>query len=385
VSLLVIGQTTVTPAIPTNISKWIFFGCIMVSFLFLIWDMIKARRTLATRDISFAFTSVIANNYLSMKDYRCYCLFKSINTNSKGIDKYAFFIFFTLKGWKRLLIAEAPRQIINVVTLEVLAPEWLKIHNGQVSFDNNALGETWMQQILTGTMAFSVLVFAINFILVCVATVLYIPLFCHIRGNLKEYCCHKVDKRIDAILRKQGQRVKNRNGMQAEEESFTDESYYKRPLAANYMNIGSPALSSAGGGQYEKLPLSQKFETASPMMSPSIQSQNISVSTPASKHLLLGNDQGYYEDYQTPPGRYMESDHIGVNSNGYFNQNYSPRPAQQLPPYENGAPNQPYASNNPSPMNSPASAQRTIGSPAPSSTCVNEQKYQSKKYPRQGN
>lgn len=352
----------------------------MISFLLLGWDMLKARRILATRDISFAFTSVIANNYLSMKDYRCYCLFKSINSNSKGIDKYAFFIFFTLKGWKRLLIAEAPRQIINVVTLEVLAPEWLKIHNGQVRFDNTALGETWMQQVLTGTMAFSVLIFTINFILVCAATVLYIPLLCHIRGNLKEYCCHKVDKRIDAILRKQGQHNNSRRNRATapEDESFIDECYYKRPLASNYMEVGSPAPSAIE--LYEKSAFSHKFEASSPMMSPTIQSRNMGVSTPASKHLLLGNNQGgYFEGYQTPGS----STH-GNQADGYFNPNYSPRPMPpQLPPHQNRAPNQFYASNNPSPVGSPAQSQRIIiGSPAPSSTCVNEQKYQHQKYPQ---
>ncbi|KAI9345768.1 hypothetical protein BD770DRAFT_297474, partial [Pilaira anomala] len=203
ISLLVIGQTTVTPAIPTEYSKWMFFTCIMISYLLIIWDLIKSRRILATNDISSAFTSAIVNRYLSMKDYRYYCLFKKINSNSKGIDNYAFFIFFTLKGWKRLLLAEAPRQVINIVTLQALVPQWLHIRNGQVTFNNNALGDDLMQQILTGTMAFSVLVFTVSFLLVCIATVLYIPLFCHIRGNLKEYCCHKVDKRISDILRKQ--------------------------------------------------------------------------------------------------------------------------------------------------------------------------------------
>jgi hypothetical protein len=99
-----------------------------------------------------------------------------------------------LLGWKRLLLAEAPRQIINIVTLQALVPKWIQIKNG-VYFTNEALGKDIVQQIMTGTMAFSVLIFAISFILVCIAAIIYIPLLCHIQGNLKEYCCHKVDKR----------------------------------------------------------------------------------------------------------------------------------------------------------------------------------------------
>ncbi|KAG1234337.1 hypothetical protein G6F68_004039 [Rhizopus microsporus] len=200
VSLLIIGQTTVAPAIPTDVSKWIFFACIMISFLLLLWDLIKARRILIMEDISYNFTCDITNTYLSIKDYRCFCLFQSIQ---KGIDSYAFFVYSKLKGWKRLLLAEAPRQVINIVTLEALLPEWFKIHNGGVTIDNYALGDTWLQQVLTGTMAFSVIIFTMSFALVCLAAVLYIPLMCHIRGNLKEYVCYKIDKRIDSILRKQ--------------------------------------------------------------------------------------------------------------------------------------------------------------------------------------
>ncbi|KAI8366536.1 hypothetical protein BD560DRAFT_400619 [Blakeslea trispora] len=212
VSLMVIGQTTVTPAIPTEISKWIFFACIIISFLLLLWDIYKAHKILKTDNISLSFTSVITHRYLSMKDYRYYCLFKSISdANNKGIEQYAFFIFFQLKGWKRLLLAEAPRQVINVVTLQALVPEWLRIRNGNISFNNFALGKTVVQQILTITMAFSVLVFAISFALVCIAAVLYIPLLCHIRGNLKEYCCHKVDKRIAVLLHRQGNARKVNN------------------------------------------------------------------------------------------------------------------------------------------------------------------------------
>jgi hypothetical protein len=73
--------------------------------------------------------------------------------------------------------------------------KWIQLRNGTLQVNNDALGKTLVQQIMTGTMAFSVLMFAFSFIMVCAATLVYIPLLCHIQGNLKEYCCHKVDKR----------------------------------------------------------------------------------------------------------------------------------------------------------------------------------------------
>ncbi|KAI8048348.1 uncharacterized protein B0P05DRAFT_564563 [Gilbertella persicaria] len=333
VSLLVIGQTTATPAIPTEISKWIFFACIIVSFLLLLWDMYKANRILATDNIALAFTSVITNRYLSMKDYRYYCLFQSINhANSKGIERYAFFIFFQLKGWKRLLLAEAPRQVINVVTLEALIPEWLKIRNGQVSFDNGVLGETVIQQILTITMAFSVVVFAISFVLVCAAAVLYIPLLCHIRGNLKEYCCHKVDKRIATLLNQgpQYRMAKRGNKKYArvpENESYIEENYFQRPLAVN--NISSPAISS-----FEK-------------------SSYASRTTDTSQDHLLNNT---------------------------IDLEYRPRPVANHFPYGH-RPVQSYTPKLSHTIGSPTMTSPELPQATPSFTCINEQYYQNKNYP----
>ena len=134
----------------------------------------------------------MASRYYSVKSYKYYCLFRKID---KQLDPIPFFVFFTLKGWKRLLLAEAPRQIINIVTLVAMVPHWIQIERGAVKLDNQALGKDIAQQIMTGTMAFSIVVFSISFLLVCIAAILYIPLLCHIQGNLKEYCCHKVDKR----------------------------------------------------------------------------------------------------------------------------------------------------------------------------------------------
>lgn len=97
-------------------------------------------------------------------------------------------------GWKRLLLAEAPRQVINAVTLYALIKAWVK-HNYQLTDLLNAMGHDIITKMMTGTMAFSFVIFVISFFMICVAAILYIPLLCHIQGNLKEYCCHKVDKR----------------------------------------------------------------------------------------------------------------------------------------------------------------------------------------------
>ncbi|KAG0189695.1 hypothetical protein DFQ28_003088 [Apophysomyces sp. BC1034] len=153
-------------AIPTEYSKWIFLGAILISFLLMFWDIRKARNIIASRDISYAFTNVAASRYYAIKDYKYYCLFCKINKSRKTIDDFAFFVFFTLKGWKRLLLAEAPRQVINIVTLKALIQKWIKIRDGKISGFNDVTRDYEpMQKVMTGTMAFSVIVFGISFIL----------------------------------------------------------------------------------------------------------------------------------------------------------------------------------------------------------------------------
>ena len=48
-------------------------------------------------------------------------------------------------------------------------------------------------------MIFTVVVWIGSAILLLIAAVMYIPLLCYIQGNLKEYCCHKIDKRFVSL------------------------------------------------------------------------------------------------------------------------------------------------------------------------------------------
>jgi hypothetical protein len=94
--------------------------------------------------------------------------------------------------WKRLLLADAPRQVINMSLLyqtfyghfNMDFFDWEKTVKGDLS-----------KKLTIGAMLFTVTVFMFNMISFIAAAVVYIPLVSHIRGNLKEYCCFKIDKR----------------------------------------------------------------------------------------------------------------------------------------------------------------------------------------------
>lgn len=115
-----------------DIAKWIFVGCIIFSFLLVsswsarLWKCVtdlvklgyetwKAKNVVESRDISYAFTNLIANDYYSfstfphliprqwkltprIENYDNFCLFCHIDSSTKRKDDFAFWIFFTFKG-----------------------------------------------------------------------------------------------------------------------------------------------------------------------------------------------------------------------------------------------------------------------------------------------
>ncbi|KAJ3490077.1 hypothetical protein NLI96_g1696 [Meripilus lineatus] len=212
--------------IPFTIGKWLFFGCIIFSFLLLAYEARKAKKIIASRDISYAFTNVMANNYYSLRSYDHFCFFNHISNSTKRMDDFAFFVFFTFKSWKRLLLADGPRQSINALTLYAFylskegKGEWYDISK---YFAGNDLVTT----ALTISTAFTVLVFAGSLLLLITAGVCYIPLLCHIQGNLKEYCCHKVDKRISEIIKRRNKQRLAKAAALAKKEAAGDFSHYK--------------------------------------------------------------------------------------------------------------------------------------------------------------
>jgi len=208
--------------VPFKIGKWIFFACIIFSFLLLAWEAKKSRAIIRSRDISYAFTNVMANNYYSIKSYDHFCFFSQINNSKKKKDDFAFFVFFTFKGWKRLLLADAPRQVINGLTLYSFAKS--------VGFSSDIskwYDGSFAKASVLVSMAFTVTIWIGSFVLLMAAAFLYVPLLCYIQGNLKEYCCHKVDKRIAELMKRKNRKRLAKEAALLRKEAMGDYSHLK--------------------------------------------------------------------------------------------------------------------------------------------------------------
>ncbi|KAG8865341.1 hypothetical protein FRB96_000231 [Tulasnella sp. 330] len=213
------------PTISFSVGKWIFVGCIIFSFLLLAYEAQKSKKIIASRDISYAFTNIMANNYYSLRSYNHFCFFSQIENSTKKKDDFAFFIFFTFKEWKRVLLADGARQCINGLTLYSF---W--VANGRGNPFNKISSYYDGDYVTAGllvTMIFTCLIFIGSLLLLLVAGILYIPLLCYIRGNLKEYCCHKVDKRIAELLKKKAQQRVLRQAALAKKEAAGDFGHLK--------------------------------------------------------------------------------------------------------------------------------------------------------------
>lgn len=55
--------------IPFSVGKWLFVGCIIFSFLLLAYEARKSKKIIASRDISYAFTNIMANHYYSLSEW----------------------------------------------------------------------------------------------------------------------------------------------------------------------------------------------------------------------------------------------------------------------------------------------------------------------------
>lgn len=84
-------------------------------------------------------------------------------------------------GWKRLLLADGPRQCINGL---ILYSFW---EANDESWDptDYLKSDDPLTSVLFLAMLFTVTVFAGSVLLLLIAAVCYVPLLCYIQGNLK--------------------------------------------------------------------------------------------------------------------------------------------------------------------------------------------------------
>jgi len=188
---------------------WLLLFSISITYILSILEWRKAKKIIRSQDISFAYTNLVAYRYYCIKSYAYYCFFQLIQDHTKRSDDIAFFVFFTFKGWKRFVFADSPRRILNIVIfvrcLINLSPSKKSFLENMFDDKKNVKSDT----IQLFTSSFILLSWIFTGIRLLCALIVYVPLLSIIQGNLKEYCCHNIDKRIgDIINSKTKQKIK---------------------------------------------------------------------------------------------------------------------------------------------------------------------------------
>jgi hypothetical protein len=241
VSLLAYDRwsSEINPAVPIHISRWIFAGCIILSTVIIIIEFIIAIRISRERNISRTYTNEIARQFYSIKGYNYFCLFGKITKSRNKKEYLALFVYFALKGWVRLVLADGPRQVINALTLYSV----LKVQDKFVETLKEIATHSQAQALVIAGMLFSLVVWLFNIFQLIFALLCALPLYIHIQktcSGLEEYCYVRINKRIAELVKK----YHDRDLMELREENKRRSKQPTLPVFLNHKDSNATLVDS---------------------------------------------------------------------------------------------------------------------------------------------
>ena len=185
-----------------SIAKWIFTGCIIFEFVLLIYCWIWAIHIYRTKNIAMVYLNSICKKLYSIKSYSCFCLMNSID-EGKFFDQCCFNTYYEIQNAPQILIADTPRQVINILTLRYYATGG-DLNNDILSNIRTIAKTNLRLSIILSFMCLSFFIYAIFFFKFLFGMLLYIPLKVSLKNEgyngFKSYCTFLVNKSVaDAV------------------------------------------------------------------------------------------------------------------------------------------------------------------------------------------
>lgn len=213
----------IKPAISFDISKWIFAGCIILSFVLLIYRWLRAIRVMKSGGVAQSYLDPIAVRLQSMRmgesghGYRRFLVFASLTKSRKGADYVALFTYFNFEAWLRVIFAEGPRQVINAQTLySVLQANLIPAGKHAASKGTSDFEQFFinikiladkdvLQATILSAMLFTLVIWVFSMLSLGISVILYLMfLWHHIPsedGSLSVYCRRKINQRLERIVK----------------------------------------------------------------------------------------------------------------------------------------------------------------------------------------
>ncbi|KAH0843908.1 hypothetical protein AYO21_08298 [Fonsecaea monophora] len=257
----------IKPEIPLNISRWIFAGCIILSFVLLIYRWIRAVRVMRQGGIAKSYLDPLAVRIQSMRwgkarGWKRFLVFAELTKSRKGADYVALFAYFSFEAWLRIVFAEGPRQVVNAITLYSvlrlkLVPEGEHApsdgHSPVVQFFVNVgilADSNHLQAVILFGMLWTLVIWVISVIGLIISVILYLVfLWHHIPtedGGLTGYCRNKINRRMERVVKiKVDKALKKENALRARAEARAAREgtdIKKQPTLPNILGADSDSL-----------------------------------------------------------------------------------------------------------------------------------------------
>ncbi|KND88135.1 putative vacuolar membrane protein [Tolypocladium ophioglossoides CBS 100239] len=210
-------SSKIEPAIPISVSKWIFSGCIIASFVNLGFEGIRATRVMKRRNVAECYMDSLAARWESIRvgsgqGWRRFLVFTELTKSKKGAEYIALFTYFSFQSWIRVILCSGPRQVVNAFTLKSvyeakLAPTATSVDGAILGFFDKirALGtEDYQQAVILSGMCFTLVIWVFSALYLLSAVFCYVFFLFHYipraDGGLTGYCERKVNKRLTRIV-----------------------------------------------------------------------------------------------------------------------------------------------------------------------------------------
>ncbi|PHH63878.1 hypothetical protein CDD81_5326 [Ophiocordyceps australis] len=210
-------SSKIEPAIPLNVSKWIFSGCIIASFVNLGFEGIRAARVMRRGNVAECYMDSLAARWESIRifggqGWRRFLVFTELTKSKKGAEYVALFTYFSFQSWIRVILCSGPRQVVNAFTLKSVYQAKLATTSDSVGgsitgfFDKikELATEDYQQAAILSGMCFTLVVWVFSALFLLMAVLFYVFFLFHwvprSDGGLTGYCERKVNKRLTRIV-----------------------------------------------------------------------------------------------------------------------------------------------------------------------------------------
>ncbi|KAH8887667.1 hypothetical protein GQ53DRAFT_784257 [Thozetella sp. PMI_491] len=206
-----------TVLIDVNITKWIFVGCIILSFINLAFEHIRARKIMNRGSVAECYLDSLAarlecTRFGKGRGWKRFLVFAELTKSKKGAEYIALFTYFSFQSWLRVLVCSGPRQVVNALTIYGVYSSKLQINGA--NFESSLMSffqkiralatDNYQEALVLSGMTFTLVIWVFSFLSLMLAALFFVFFLWHYiprsDGGLSGYCERKANKRLMKIV-----------------------------------------------------------------------------------------------------------------------------------------------------------------------------------------